>query len=493
MLLAGVLSVPLGAGMALAAETGGLSLAEAAKLGDRGAVRSLLAGRGKADVPGPNGTAALIWAAERNDAEMADLFLAAGVDVKGTNELGATALYAAAANADPAMTARLLTAGADANARLLSGEAPLMEAARRGNIATLRALLAGGANPNAQEVNGGQNALMWAASERHPAVTEALVQRGADVHTRSKAGFTALMFAAQQGDVASARILLAAGAKPNDVVPRNGLTPLIVASAMGSPEVAEVLLDNGADPNAVDATGFTSLHHAARDKDAVRTVRALLAHGGKPDVRLSQAKPTMAPSGITLRGSTPLALAAEINNLGAVMALVEGGADPQIPTDQNTTPLMLAAGAGTDVSRPRPSEERETAVQTVAFLIDRGADVNAAGQFGWTPLHAAAYQGLNDVIEYLAGKGAKLDAKDSFGQTALSISNGVVTPISAALTIRPHVMSVVTLPTAFSNSGPRRSNNPGSWSSTSSPRNSSPGALSVMRHQNGRQQFDFVQ
>src|SRR5262249_17334245 len=88
---------------------------------------------------------------------------------------------------------------------------------------------------------------------------------------------------------------------------------------------------------------------------------------------------------------------------------------------------MLAAGAGTDVSRPRPSEERETAVQTVAFLIDRGADVNAAGQFGWTPLHAAAYQGLNEVIEYLAGKGAKLDTKDAFGQTALSIAYGVVT------------------------------------------------------------------
>src|SRR4051794_9736726 len=111
MLLAGVLSVPLGAGMALAAETDGLSLAEAAQLGDRGAGRSLLGGRGKADVPGPNGAAALIWAAERNDAEMADLLLGAGVDVKGANELGATALYAAAANADPTMAAKLLTAG----------------------------------------------------------------------------------------------------------------------------------------------------------------------------------------------------------------------------------------------------------------------------------------------------------------------------------------------------------------------------------------------
>jgi len=44
-----------------------------------------------------------------------------------------------------------------------------------------------------------------------------------------------------------------------------------------------------------------------------------------------------------------------------------------------------------------------------------------------TPLHGAAYQGLNDVIEYLAGKGAKLDTKDAFGQTPLSVSMGIVT------------------------------------------------------------------
>jgi ankyrin repeat protein len=63
----------------------------------------------------------------------------------------------------------------------------------------------------------------------------------------------------------------------------------------------------------------------------------------------------------------------------------------------------------------------------VRFLLERGADPNAAGQFGWTALHAAAYQGLNDVIELLAQKGAKLDQQDGFGQTPLSISYAIVT------------------------------------------------------------------
>ena len=61
---------------------------------------------------------------------------------------------------------------------------------------------------------------------------------------------------------------------------------------------------------------------------------------------------------MSCEGATPLALAAEVNNLDAIKVLVEGGADPNIPTEKGTTPLMLAAGAGTDVQRPRSLEER---------------------------------------------------------------------------------------------------------------------------------------
>jgi uncharacterized protein len=442
VILAGLLGMPLLAGTALAADTGKPSLANAAKLGDHDAMRSLLNGRVKEDVAGAEGTAALIWAASRNDVEMADLLLRAGADPTAASEYGATALYAAAANADPAMTVKLLAAGADANAHLFSGETPLMEAARQGNLATVRALLSAGADPNVQEKNGGQTALMWAISERHPAVTEELVRHKADVNARSKNGSTALMFAAQ-GDVDSARILLAAGAHPNDAMPDWGGTPLIIASSMGRTDVVAVLLDGGADPNIVDSNGFTALHAAVRDSDygadhasratAVATVRVLLAHGANPNVRIKQEKQTVRTvNEISLQGATPLALAAEVNSLDAIKALVEGGADPRIPTEQGTTPLILAAGAGTDVQRARSLEERATAFETARFLVEHHVDVNAAGQFGWTALHAASYQGLNDVIEYLAGKGGKLDAFDQLGQTPLSISLSVLTKDAGA-------------------------------------------------------------
>src|SRR5262249_42443158 len=161
---------------------------------------------------------------------------------------------------------------------------------------------------------------------------------------------------------------------------------------------------------------YSVLHYAALRKPEVPVVVALLAHGAKPDVRLKMKSPTITANGVNLNGATPLALAAEINNLPAVKALVEGGADPLIPTDAGTTPLILAAGGGTDTAGTRSTEERATAVKTAQYLVEHGADVNGAGQFGWTALHTAAYQGLNDVITYLVSKGAKLETQDGFGQ-----------------------------------------------------------------------------
>src|SRR5262249_48393117 len=149
---------------------------------------------------------------------------------------------------------------------------------------------------------------------------------------------------------------------------------------------------------------------------AVATLKVLLAHGANPNARINQKKQTgPAVNEIAFHGATPLAPAAEVNSLDAIKELVKGGEDPATPTDEGTTPLMLAVGAGTDVQRTRSLEERALALETARFLVEQGVDVNAAGQFGWTALHCATYQGLNDVIEFLIGKGAKIDAFDKLG------------------------------------------------------------------------------
>jgi len=457
--LASVLGMPLVVGAALAADTGNASLVTAAKQGDRAAVQSILSGPTKQEIAAKEGGAALIWAASHNDKEMVELLLSAGANPKAVNEFGATALYAAADFADPTITKALLAAGADPNAALASGETPVMAAAREGHVATVRALLDGGADPNAKEKNGQQTALMWAIAGGYSAVTEELVKHKADVNAKSRSGNTALMFAAR-GDLASAKTLLNAGADPSAAIPDWGGTALIIASTMGQAAIVEALLDKGADPQQRDNNSFTALHSAVRDSDygadreqrarAVATVKVLLAHHADPNARLHQEKPTVRSlTEVEFEGATPIALAAEVNNLDAIKLLVAAGGDPNIPTTKGTTPLILASGAATDVQRARSIEERSMAIDTARYLIDHGADVNAAGQFGWTALHAASYQGITDLIEFLVSKGAKVDAKDGLGQTPLSISLSVLTKEAGAKRLqiprryRPEVASLL--------------------------------------------------
>ena len=68
--------------------------------------------------------------------------------------------------------------GANPNAPNLAGETPLMTAAETGNLDVVKAMLAQGGDPNVKERTQDQTALMWAASEKHAAITQALIKAG---------------------------------------------------------------------------------------------------------------------------------------------------------------------------------------------------------------------------------------------------------------------------------------------------------------------------
>jgi ankyrin repeat protein len=113
-------------------------------------------------------------------------------------------------------------------------------------------------------------------------------------------------------------------------------------------------------------------------------------------------------------------------------ALLAKGADPKLATLDNTTPLMLAAGVGRWRGDLRPKEEAKQALEAVKLLVDLGADVNAISNdiatnipgAGMTAMHGAALTGADEIIQFLAEKGAKLDEPDYFGMTPLSIAEG---------------------------------------------------------------------
>ena len=126
-------------------------------------------------------------------------------------------------------------------------------------------------------------------------------------------------------------------------------------------------------------------------------------------------------------GATPFWLAAAVGDVGIMRVLADSGADPLLATEENVTPLMVAAGLGRRVANvmDRTAEEERSALEAVKLIVELGADVNASSETGLTALHGAAYTGANAIIQFLVEKGAKVDVKDKFGQTPLSIAEKI--------------------------------------------------------------------
>ncbi|MDP1570578.1 MAG: ankyrin repeat domain-containing protein [Vicinamibacterales bacterium] len=442
-------------------------LIEAIRSGDVEGVRALVASGTDVNAAEGDGATALHWAAYENDEALVETLLAAGARVAAANDLGITPLHLASANGHLAIVSRLLARGAAVEAASEAGVTPLMEAARSGNADVVRALLARGANPNTRESARQQTALMWAAGRRHHEAVTALVEGGADVDARTSVrtltvmldrgprrtvktsmqdahplgtgGGTALHFAAQSGDTPSARTLLAAGAGVN-VAAADGRTPLVLAAFSGHGEIARALIEAGADVHA-DAAGYTALHAATLRGD-LATVRALLARGASPNARLTRGSPVRRFGSqwaftTPMTGGTPLLVAATYLEVEILTALLAAGADPDVPLDDGTTPLLAAAGIPvekearpTDLERwqmvdsdnpPVPRDEAD-ALEAVRQLIAAGADVTRANEAGDTALHAAAGAGLVPLIRILAEAGAVLDATNANGQTPLDLT-----------------------------------------------------------------------
>jgi len=430
-------------------------IADAVMKGNKDVVRSLLARKVDVNAPQIDGTTALHWAVLADDLETADLLLRAGAKVSASNREGVMPMQLAAINGNAAIIDKLIKAGADPNASLTKfGDTPLMMASRTGKTEAINVLLDNGAKVNAMESWGNTTALMWAVSERHPAAVKILIDRGADVNARSNfvpsangRGFegsspvsggprqtaeenssgslTPLMFAAREGDLESAKILVAAGADVN-ALDGDGKDVLGLAIFNGNYDVASFLIDSHSKVNQADAQRFTTLFWAVDRRnmetapnfpwvvttDPLPLIKKLLDAGANPNTIVNNT-----PRGRMREGTprivfaTPLMRAAFSGDLELVKLLLSYGADPSIVSKDNETVLMAAAGTGfiPGYNKGRSAAER---LEVVKLLIELGQDVNAADNYGITPLMVAANIGDVPIIQYLIDKGADLSAHD---------------------------------------------------------------------------------
>jgi ankyrin repeat protein len=437
-------------------------LIDAVKAADKAAVRSILAGRVDVNAAEADGTTALHWAADGDNSEIVELLIRAGANVNATNRYGVKPLWLACTNGNAATVLLLVKAGADPNTVTSEGETVLMTAARTGKVDAVKVLVEAGAAVNAKEAWHGQTALMWAAAEGHPAVIQALAEHGADLHARSSGGFTALLFAAREGQIGAVRALLNAGANLGDSLPvrtrppagaaaastgpaesETGLNAFLLAAANAHYELAAWLLDKGADPNAAPR-GWTALHQVSWVRkagisgsnnpapegsgtmDSLDFVRKLVAKGAALNARVTR-KPGMGVTTLNSIGATPFLLAARTADGELMRLLAQLGADPRLPNEDNTTPLMVAAGVGTQAPGEDPGTEPEV-LDAVAVALQLGNDLNAVDKNGETAMHGAAYKHVPSVVRFLAAKGARIDVwnqPNAKGWTPLKIAEGV--------------------------------------------------------------------
>ena len=251
------------------------------------------------NVRSEDGSTALLWAAHWNDLATADLLIRAGADANAANDFRMTPLSQACTNGSArarraAPEGRRQSQHADRHRR--DADHDVREQRQRGRRPdadrSRRRREREGAVAEPDGVDVGRRGTS-------PGRGSHADRGGADLQAHTKKGFTALHFAAREGDLESTRLLLAAGVDVNirsqpepsetDAAgetaapdgPRRrrrggggargpayqatlsaGSTPLLVATVRGQVPLALFLLDHGADPNVGDA-GFTPLHWAA--------------------------------------------------------------------------------------------------------------------------------------------------------------------------------------------------------------------------------------
>ncbi len=390
-------------------------VADAAMRHDTASVRALVRQGGDVNAAQGDGMTALHWAATHGDAELTEVLLYAGANVRATSRLGRyTPLHVASQGGSAAVVRALLARGADAAAPTGTGATALMLAAQSGHVDTVTALLDAVADVNAVETTHGQSALMFAAAYDRAEVVRLLVGRGATPNLTSKVVDLAALTDPGEGDgrppepqggqAGSQNQTGAAAGTPT--AGRRPAPPAGVAGATRPFRYNELIGSQG---------GLSALHFAARQGGAA-SVRALVEAGA--DVNLPS------PGDRT----TPLLIAALNGHFDLARYLVERGADPNLASQGGAAPLyaVLNVQWAPKAAYPQPRaylQQQTTYLELMTLLLDRGADPNArlgrkvwysgynfdqsgVDEVGATPFWRAAYASDVTAMRLLVARGA---------------------------------------------------------------------------------------
>ncbi len=289
------------------------------------------------------------------------------------------------------------------------GLTPLHIAAIRGYDKVVKTLLEVGALPE-ERTNNGQTPLHWAVLNGHANVVEVLLAAGTNPDVTNENCETPLYLAARKGHFKIIEILFKNQADPTKSG-ENGTKPWQIALLNGHKEAFELLFLKSHDNINADwfksrvAKGIKLLHYVA-EEGRVSAVNILLSVPGIiVDIK-------------DAAGWTPLHFAAEQGHIEIVELLLANRAQKNVPNNKGMTPLYLAAlnnhenivallSNGDKNSDDHPLNiALHHAVQSnhedvMDVLLRLGARVNTQTGYGGTPLHAAARNGHEKIVQKL--------------------------------------------------------------------------------------------
>jgi len=287
--------------------------------------------------------------------------------------------------------------------------ASLPELVNQGQRSAVMELLVQGVNVNEQSVDG-TSALHWAVYHQDVELAQSLLDLGADPDMANEYGATPMTVAAEHGQLAIMRLLIEAG---GDIKSPNGegQTLLMSVARTGNTGTAQLLLENGADVNARENWGGQTALMWASAQRHPDMVRLLAAHGSDVNARSHghdwQRLVTSEPRKKQLDqgGFTPLLYAAREGCEDCVTALLDAGADINMPGLWGRTPLLMAL--------------ENLHYDTAGILVERGADINRWDWWGRTPLYSAI-----DLNLLTASRRGDLPSTDKLG--ALDIARNLL-------------------------------------------------------------------
>lgn len=314
--------------------------------------------------------------------------------------------------------------------------AGLFQAIEKGDMRAVKDLLDKGADVNARDERG-QTPLIYAMEVPHEGLfireweeseSEAnakrelvrlLLARGADINARDKSGLTALMYAVwahglivDDGDNFSlVKVFLEQGA---DVKVRDkyGTSALALAK---TPRVIEALIENGADLR----TDGGAIFARAASQQRIDNLQWLLDRGVKVNAR-------------DFRGGTALMHAAFMGDNDTVSFLLARGANVNAQDKDGITPLISAASGRTPLLQEKGNRSgvmsKEGFSAVMNMLLKKGARINAKDSRGWTALVWAACNGDGDAVKLLLDKGADVSVRSKRGETIIQLVRNTDSP-----------------------------------------------------------------